>query len=133
MKAQQRKDGFSLIELLAVLLIICLLASATITLSRYGARKAAESAARSEIAAIEGALERYKLGNGTYLASGAASLLTLTNGYLSWPKSKISGTGLQDPYGGVYQYLRPGTRNTTTYDLYCTSFDGNTTVGNFAQ
>ncbi|GEM_PF-3428411 len=138
MNAQQRNNAFSLVELLAVLLIVGLLAGATISLSRYASRKAAESAAKAEIALIEDALERYKLKNGTNISAttanaGAIAILVLTNGYISWPRSKISSTGFNDPYGGVYLYLCPGSRNPNSYDLWTVSADGRTTNSNFGQ
>jgi general secretion pathway protein G len=131
MNQRQRKAGFSLIELLAVMLVIGLLAGGIVGLSRYGARKAAESAAQAEIAALEGAIQNYKIQTGAFPPTGSSGLLRLTNGFLTWPTKRITGSGLESPYGGLYQYRTPGVFNSTRFDVWTVSPDGFTTNGNF--
>jgi len=60
------RGGFTLIELLAVIAIIGILVGVVIGVGGNVRQKAAKSRAKAEIAAIELALERYKIDNGDY-------------------------------------------------------------------
>jgi len=60
------KRGFTLIELLVVMAIIAILVSLIIGIAGNVQKQAAKARARAEIAALETALERYKLDNGDY-------------------------------------------------------------------
>jgi len=60
------RRGFTLIELLVVITIIAVLAGLTLGVSGNVRQKAAANRAKVEIAAIETALERYKIDNGDY-------------------------------------------------------------------
>jgi prepilin-type N-terminal cleavage/methylation domain-containing protein len=62
------KSGFTVVELLVVIVIIGILTTLTIGGARVLQDKAARSRAATEIAAIELALERYKIDNGDYPA-----------------------------------------------------------------
>jgi prepilin-type N-terminal cleavage/methylation domain-containing protein len=73
--------GFSILELLAVLVIISLLTGLTIGVAKYAHTKAAIARTRSEIAAMEMALEHYKNDNGGYPAAGANWLRATASGY----------------------------------------------------
>lgn len=61
-----RPKGFTLVELLVVISIIAILASLTLGVSGYAKDKAGRSRAQAEIAALETALESYKIENGDY-------------------------------------------------------------------
>src|SRR5271170_4348492 len=58
--------GFTLVELLAVLIIIAILAGLIVGAGKYALTKGATSRAQAEIAAMENALEHYKTDNGYY-------------------------------------------------------------------
>ena len=64
--APQSPAGFTLLELLAVFIIIAVLAGTILGITKYAATNAATSRARAEIATMETALEGYKNDNGTY-------------------------------------------------------------------
>ena len=66
MKKRISKDGFTLIELLVVIAIIAVLASLVAGLSGTAGRKMKESRIQAEIAAIETAIEAYKVKFGHY-------------------------------------------------------------------
>jgi len=61
-----RSFGFTLVELLTVVAIIIVLMGLTLGVSGYVRNKGAESRAQAEIAALEGALERYRIDFGGY-------------------------------------------------------------------
>jgi type II secretory pathway pseudopilin PulG len=61
-----RKSAFTIIELLAVISIIIILAGLTLSTVGYVRKKGARSRAEAEIAALSAALENYKADNGIY-------------------------------------------------------------------
>jgi len=103
--------GFTLIEMLATLLIIVLLAGLIIGTAKYASTKAATSRAQSEIAAMELALEQYKNDNGVYPAAGAGAprVTSGNNGYpgsAEWSNSAVLYTALATG-PKVYYTFRP--------------------------
>lgn len=58
--------GFTLVELLVVIVIITILAGLTISTIGYAQQKAARDRTKAEISALEVALESYKIDNGDY-------------------------------------------------------------------
>lgn len=82
--------GFTLIELLVVIAIIAVLAGITLGVTGNVQQKAAVSRATVEIAAIENALERYKIDKGDYPeATDAISGLTDTSTF--FPTTAAAG------------------------------------------
>lgn len=65
-RAAREASAFTLIELLGVMSIIIILAGLSVGVSRYVFQNAQESRTRTEIKAIEVALEAYKQDNGAY-------------------------------------------------------------------
>ena len=124
-----------MIELLAVIVIIALLAGILTALYKYAWSKGADSAAKVEIAAIEDALLRYQQQTGTNMVTdnSTTGAILLTNlvaqGYLAWTPSRIDTSGLLDLYGTHYRYLCPGLTNTTSFDVWTTNTTG--WIGNF--
>lgn len=75
--------GFTLIELLVVMSIITVLAGLTLSTMSYAQNKAARDRTKTEISAMEVALESYKVDNGDYPRndlSDAVSTLSKTAG-----------------------------------------------------
>jgi len=66
MKKFLRRDGFTLIEMLVVLVIIMILVGIIVGAAKYGQIKSGNTRAQAEIAAMETALESYKNDNGFY-------------------------------------------------------------------
>jgi general secretion pathway protein G len=119
--------GFTLIEIMVVVVIIGLLAAVILPNVFGNVEKAQISKAKADIQAIETALTMYKLDNYKF-PSTDLGLLALSqrpndptvrnwreNGYLK----RISS----DPWGNPYQYVFPGTRG-QEYDLYSFGADG---------
>ncbi len=69
-------ESFTLIELLAVMAVIVILASLVLSLASYLQTKGAQSRAQAEVQAIEAACESYKSDNGSYpVSTGTTNIL----------------------------------------------------------
>jgi len=111
----RRLAGFTLIEILVVIVILGILAALIVPRVMDRPDQARVTAARADIAAIIGALKLYKLDNGTYPSpeQGLEALVKMPErGEI--PRNWKSGGYLErlpaDPWGSDYQYLNPGIR-----------------------
>jgi general secretion pathway protein G len=123
-----RHRGFTLIEIMVVVIIIGLLAAVIVpsVVGKVGEARVAK--ARQDIQALSTALTMYRLDNFKYPTSdqGLKALIqqpadpTIRN----WRKGGyISDGSLKDPWGFDYQYVYPGTHG-REYDLYSFGADG---------
>ena len=108
-----RLAGFTLIELMVVLVIIGVLASLIVPNVLERAEDARVTAAKTDVNNLMQALKLYKLDNQRYptAAQGLQALLTKpTSGPIpaNW-KSYLDKLP-KDPWGNPYQYLNPGIR-----------------------
>jgi general secretion pathway protein G len=122
-----KETGFTLIEVLVVIVILGILAALVVPRVLERPDEARVIAAKSDIAAILAALKLYRLDNQRYPTSeqGLEALISRPtqppvppnwkpNGYLErMPK---------DPWGRPYQYLNPGLRG--EIDVYSLGADG---------
>ncbi len=111
----KRPVGFTLIEILVVIVILGVLAALIVPRVMDRPDQARTVAARADIAAIMGALKLYRLDNSSYPASdqGLAALVKKPErGDI--PRNWKAGGYLEklpvDPWGTEYQYLNPGIR-----------------------
>jgi general secretion pathway protein G len=105
-KRTHRRPGFTLLEVLLVLVILAVLAS-TATIYIRGARnKALYNAAKAQISEFENALEMYELDNQTYPSAGEGlqALRNPPNGLDPYLRKEIP----LDPWGSSYQYVVEG-------------------------
>lgn len=116
--------GFTLLELLVVMVIIGLLAG--YVGPKYFAQigKSEVKAARAQIDALEKALDHYRLDVGRY-PNGEQGLAALNKRPAS--ESRWKGPYLRkevpaDPWGGAYQYAQPGEHG--EFDLFSLGKDG---------
>ena len=121
--------GFTLIELMIVVIIIAALSAMVVPRLSNRSEQAKITVAEADINSnISLALKLYKLDNGRYptTAQGLKALLTKpssTPAPRNWNGPYLEGEPL-DPWKVEYGYKSPGASNTTGYDLYSLGPDG---------
>ena len=124
MLALYKTRGFTLLELLVVLVILGLLAA--YVGPRYFGQvgKAERRTAQVQLDAFKKALDTYRLDVGHYPSTeqGLAALVTRPANEAKWQGPYLDKTVPLDPWGKPYQYRNPGQQN--EYDLLSTGKDG---------
>lgn len=108
-----RQTGFTLIEVLVVVVILGILAAIIVPNLMEQPAQARITKAQSDLRAVENALNMYRLDNHSYPTTDQG-LEALVDKYL--PRAPM------DPWNRPYQYLSPGVRG--QFDLYTLGRDG---------
>ena len=118
-KKNSLKSGFTLIEIILVVVIIGILAG--IGLPKLGGKsdQAKIAQAQGNISMLESAIQEYEILNSDYPTT-LDSLLDESKGGPFLAKKRIPS----DPWGKPYVYSVPGANNTHRFDLSCTSSKG---------
>lgn len=108
-----RQQGFTLIEVMVVVVILAILAAIIVPRIMSRPEQARAVKAKTDIMAIENAMEMYKLDNGFYPsnAQGIDALVTKPSGEpvpQMWQSGGYLKTVPQDPWGHAYHYANPG-------------------------
>jgi general secretion pathway protein G len=124
----RRRTGFTLIEILVVIVVIAILATlvAPNIFQHVGAAK--DATAKSQIEMLSAALDAYRLDNGHY-PSTEQGLNALWEKPTIDPPPNWRGPYLRkpvppDPWQRPYVYLFPGQQNVNGYDLLSYGLDG---------
>lgn len=119
-----RHAGFTLLELLVVMVIVGLLAG--YVAPRYFGQigKSEIKAARAQIDALEKALDQFRIDAGRYPTTeeGLAALVTRPGNDARWAGPYLRKGVPQDPWGRPYVYRHPGERG--DFDLLSYGKDG---------
>jgi general secretion pathway protein G len=120
-----KHSGFTLLELLVVMVIIGLLAG--IVAPRYFSQvgKSRVKAARAQIDSLDKALEQFRIDTGRLPSTeeGLAALNTAPPGMTNWEGPYLKRAVPPDPWGHPYVYVQPGTHQ-NDFDLESYGRDG---------
>jgi general secretion pathway protein G len=122
----RQSDGFTLIEIMVVVVILGILAATIIPQFIGTTHDARVSAAKAHIAELESALERFNVHMDRYPTTeeGLKILVEAPAG----DDKKWRGPYIKqlrpDPWGNLYQYVYPGVHHTTSFDIWSRGADG---------
>jgi len=129
MENRLRRSGFTLIEILVVIVVIAVLAGLVAPNVFKHVGEAKSVSARSQIEMLGAALDAYRLDNGRYPATdqGLGALWqapVLEPRPASWRGPYLRKEVPLDPWGRPYIYKSPGEQNPGGYDLVSNGADG---------
>lgn len=140
MKTRSRpgSEGFSLIELLLVLVILGVLAALVVPKFTNRSQQARVTAAKADISNLETALNAFEIDNGRLPTTeeGLAALISQPANVTDWRGPYLSRGLPRDPWGNPYLYRMPGQQNPGGFDVYSTGPDGregNDDIGNWNE
>ncbi|MFT5136320.1 MAG: general secretion pathway protein G [Arenicella sp.] len=120
----RKQSGFTLIEIMVVVVIIGLLATMILPNILGRQDQALQVKAGADVRAIAGQLALYKLDNFSYPSTAEG-----INALVSNPGAKSNWRGYlskkpKDPWDNEYQYLNPGQKNPNSFDVWSFGADG---------
>ena len=118
------RAGFTLMELLLVLVILVVLGSMTVAFFGGTRERALINSAKADVSTIASQIERYEFDMRAY----PSSLEDLINqpsgdGAEDWAGPYLRELN-QDPWRHDYRYAQPGRKNTDTFDVWSVGPDG---------
>ncbi len=121
-----RLSGFTLMELLVVIVIIGVLATFVAPKIFDAPEKARRTQAEMQLKGIQQALELYKLDNRKYPTTnqGLKALVEKPAGAKNWKDGGYMQKLPKDPWDNDYIYLSPGIQSKSGYDLMSYGADG---------
>ena len=125
---ERKQGGFTLIEIMVVVVILGILAALVVPQVMNRPDQAKVTVAKGDIKAIGAALDMYKLDNYSYPSTqqGLDALVEKPSGNpqpKNWNRDGYLKRVPKDPWGNEYQYLSPGIKG-GQYDLYSYGADG---------
>lgn len=123
---RDRRSGFTLMELLLVLVILVILGSMTVAIFGGVQQGALEDAAKSEIGLLAGQVDVYHLQVRQY-PTALEDLIKKPSGEMGgkWQGPYVKGDAInKDPWGRDYRFAAPGKKNTSSYDIWSVGPDG---------
>ncbi len=109
-KKSERRRRFTLIEIMAVVIILGILATVLIQNVTHHVRKARRVAAKTKIVRLQNAIQMFSMDNNRY-PNSLNDLVTKSSDVKRWPREGYLD-GLRsvpkDPWGNEYFYKAPG-------------------------
>lgn len=124
---KRKQKAFTIIELLAVAMIIALLAVFVVPRAFRGLGKAKHDIAKGKMAIIEQAIAQFQYDCGRLPtgSEGLEALLTAPSDVEDkWAGPYLKPSEILDPWGRAYLYVEPGIVNVGSYDLISLGADG---------
>jgi general secretion pathway protein G len=120
------RRGFTLVELLLVLVILATLAAIVIPKFAGRSEQAKETAAKTQISSIGTALDSFEVDMGYYpkTGDGLNVLMDEPRNAKGWRGPYLKNAVTADPWGNAYIYEYPGRHNDKSYDLISLGPDG---------
>ncbi len=117
--------GFTLVEMLLVLVILATLAAIVYPKLAGRSEQARQTAAQTQISAFSTALDAFEVDNGYYPKgkNGLQDLVQQPRDAKNWHGPYLKDIP-KDPWGNDYLYECPGRHNSTSYDLSSMGLDG---------
>ena len=132
----RRRRGFTLMEVLLVMVILVILASFAVFQYTGTQRQAQISQAKSQIGLFKTPLEMFKFATDNFptTAQGLDALIVCPPDVDpgKWDSPYLTPNVPLDPWYQPYQYQCPGQRNPDSYDVWTVSPDG-VEIGNWTQ
>lgn len=127
MSTRHKSSGFTLIEIMVVMVILGLLVALVAPNIMGRGDDARVTTAKAQMNNISNALDMYRLDNSHYPSSeqGLKALVEEPSGFpepRNWNPDGYMSSVPEDPWGNEYQYVSPGSEG--PYDLYSLGADG---------
>jgi len=123
-----RRTGFTLIEVLVVIVVIAILATLVAPNIFRNVGDARTATAKTQIESLGTALDAYRLDNGSYPSTtqGLSALWQrpAIDPPPDWKQPYLRKAVPRDPWGREYLYVSPGRVNPQSYDLQSLGADG---------
>ena len=120
-----RRNAFTLVEMLLVLVILATLAAIVIPKMAGRSEQAKVTAAQAQISSFEMALDSFEVDNGYYPKTGALDdLINQPPNTPNWKGPYLKKGIPDDPWGNPYTYEYPGKHNQNGYDIMSMGPDG---------
>lgn len=122
------RRGFTLIEILVVIVVIAILATLVAPNIFKNVGEAKTTTAKAQIDNLSSALDAYRLDNGTYPTTqqglDALTSMPTIDPPANWKQPYLRKAVPMDPWGRPYIYMFPGEQNTMGFDLMSFGADG---------
>ena len=112
------QQGFTLVEMLLVLVILATLAAIVYPKVMGRSEQARITAAQTQIASFKTALDSFEVDTGKYPVgrNGLMDLIQQPRDVVGWHGPYLESIP-KDPWGGAYLYEYPGKNNPGSYDI----------------